>query len=651
MASEIQSPAPFVLSPNNDQLERAQVRAARAAAYRRKAATVTGLASPPIDPCLSEEQVAELFHRCIKLASENKINQKNGWELKLIDHLSDIIKVEAGNDSETNFQKASCTLEAGVKIYSVRVDSVHAEAYKVLGRINRAGLEDEQETTMEAGHVSDGKDKSRCKKEQERKVSPLSTLESSFEALNMKKFDVALMVDPLYHQTSAQFDEGGAKGLLLNNLGVYGRCQVLFDSSEVPGKCRSYPSKRNSLDLIDLSFQKESMQQMVMNMVGVNEISPTLNEILCHIDKDNQRSAQSFNLSQNSDMPTDAFNDNEVGLDYSPGSNSTTTIDHDDDINVSHEDVNFGQSYQCQQEDNNWHTSLEADNDDRFEEVSAFLFQGLASTSKKNAWAGPDHWKYWRPKGSEDAPANPCRRSSKKSYKNHTEVDLIFATSIGKEFPDIFSNPKSLKSLLLPANGVPSHRLPEDCHYPPDDLVKLFLLPNVLLLGKRRQNHIDDNLWGQRNNFDEALPSWGNESVASDQYDDGCAHSSVEDLDTLVSQPRQVTRVEVQYDRTSKRIDLHALKKTLWDQMQEFVKVPEPGLKDTISFKGILSTFPVNCQAAMPEDISPHLCLICLLHLANEHGLTIHDFPSLDDLSIHLPSCLNSSDELVHSSS
>ncbi|KAL6196282.1 hypothetical protein ACLB2K_031897 [Fragaria x ananassa] len=208
---------------------------------------------------------------------------------------------------------------------------------------------------MEAGHVSDGKDKSQCKKEQERKVSPLSTLESSFEVLNMKKLDVAFMVDPLYHQTSAQFDEGGAKGLLLYNLGVYGRCQ-----------------------------------------------------------------------------------------------------------------------------DNNWHTSLEADNDDRFEEVSAFSFQGLASTSKKNAWAGPDHWKYWRPK--EDAPANPCRRSNKKSYKNHTEVDLIFATSIGKEFPYIFSPPKSLKSLLLPANGVPGHRLPEDCHYPPDDLVKLFLLPNVLVI-------------------------------------------------------------------------------------------------------------------------------------------------------------------------
>ncbi len=31
-----------------------------------------------------------------------------------------------------------------MKIYSVRVDAVHSEAYKVLGGINRAGIEGEQ---------------------------------------------------------------------------------------------------------------------------------------------------------------------------------------------------------------------------------------------------------------------------------------------------------------------------------------------------------------------------------------------------------------------------------------------------------------------------------------------------------------------------
>lgn len=39
-------------------------------------------------------------------------------------------------------QQASCTLEAGVKIYSTRVDSVHSETYKVLGGLNRTAGDD-----------------------------------------------------------------------------------------------------------------------------------------------------------------------------------------------------------------------------------------------------------------------------------------------------------------------------------------------------------------------------------------------------------------------------------------------------------------------------------------------------------------------------
>lgn len=63
----------------------------------------------------------------------------------------------------------------------------------------------------------------------------------------------AFAVDPLYHQTSALFDEGGAKGLLLNNLGIYGGCRVLFDSLEVPAKC-SPCSNLHDKETIDISF-------------------------------------------------------------------------------------------------------------------------------------------------------------------------------------------------------------------------------------------------------------------------------------------------------------------------------------------------------------------------------------------------------------
>lgn len=96
-------------------------------------------------------------------------------------------------------------------------------------------------------------------------------------------------------------------------------------------------------------FFVESIEQMVLNMLAKNEISPTLKEILCHIDEDNQQSAQAFNICQNADHNTGAFDDNEVGLDVS-SQYDTTTIDHHDDINVSHEDVIFGEKFQRQQE-------------------------------------------------------------------------------------------------------------------------------------------------------------------------------------------------------------------------------------------------------------------------------------------------------------
>ena len=60
-----------------------------------------------------------------------------------------------------------------------------------------------------------------------------STLETKPGALNVKKFDLAFEVDPLFQKTSATFDEGGAKGMLLNNLSVFNGCNIAFDSSGV----------------------------------------------------------------------------------------------------------------------------------------------------------------------------------------------------------------------------------------------------------------------------------------------------------------------------------------------------------------------------------------------------------------------------------
>uniref|UniRef100_A0A6T5SRU4 Condensin complex subunit 2 n=1 Tax=Skeletonema marinoi TaxID=267567 RepID=A0A6T5SRU4_9STRA len=49
----------------------------------------------------------------------------------------------------------------------------------------------------------------------------------------MSKLDSAYDIDPLFHKMSKAFDEGGAKGLLLGNLGVaQNGCHIVFDSKE-----------------------------------------------------------------------------------------------------------------------------------------------------------------------------------------------------------------------------------------------------------------------------------------------------------------------------------------------------------------------------------------------------------------------------------
>jgi condensin complex subunit 2 len=113
---------------------------------------------------LNKVELQQMLGQCLKLASENKITSQNTWSLPLIENMPELIKAE-DEEGQTNFQRASVTLDAGVKIYSHRVDSVHTETFKVLGSFGRAsgpaGGEDNAGVVMQgknsgAGVVSRG---------------------------------------------------------------------------------------------------------------------------------------------------------------------------------------------------------------------------------------------------------------------------------------------------------------------------------------------------------------------------------------------------------------------------------------------------------------------------------------------------------------
>lgn len=90
------------------------------------------------------------FEEWMKMATDNKINANNSWNFALIDYFHDMSLLKEGDG--VNFQKASCTLDGCVKIYTSRVDSVATETGKLL-----SGLADSRDRkAREAG--ADGED-------------------------------------------------------------------------------------------------------------------------------------------------------------------------------------------------------------------------------------------------------------------------------------------------------------------------------------------------------------------------------------------------------------------------------------------------------------------------------------------------------------
>jgi condensin complex subunit 2 len=92
------------------------------------------------------------FEEWMKMATDNKINATNSWNFALIDYFHDMSLLKEGDG--VNFQKASCTLDGCVKIYTSRVDSVATETGKLL-----SGLADSGNGKKRRGEEEDGEDR------------------------------------------------------------------------------------------------------------------------------------------------------------------------------------------------------------------------------------------------------------------------------------------------------------------------------------------------------------------------------------------------------------------------------------------------------------------------------------------------------------
>lgn len=463
----------------------------------------------------------------------------------MIDYFYDMSLLKEGDS--VNFQKASCTLDGCVKIYTSRVDSVATETGKLLSGLADSGSKKRKGEDADGGDgeeedEEEGEEgvKKRARKRAQR--SSEATLAPSFAQLQLKKMELEFAVDPLFKKASADFDEGGAKGLLLNHLTIDAQGRIVFDSSD------DLQQEGTEADLDSIQEQSEEQGEEAKSNDKTN--SPPSGEADVDLeslglrffpdldrldDQDICPSLKTFELGGATDSldipflkaPDDWKKDSpekrrEEGLDdmlLDDGMGGGMDDDDDNDGGMGGfdlaADVGFGEGGEAWAKEAAIDTQLrphyephQNDMDDetgdgRPEDVGGYdpnssqygvhlsrdkdfdrenILSYFDQAQQKN-WAGPEHWRIRKIKDA----SKPAAPTTKRKEKEPFEID--FAAPMTQAMADMIYTPASSNSAIsLPKSQWKSktrNLLPDDKHFNSRQLLSLFLKPKARI-GSRR---------------------------------------------------------------------------------------------------------------------------------------------------------------------
>ena len=267
----------------------------------------------------------------------------------------------------------------------------------------------------------------------------------------------------------------------------------------------------------------------------------------------------------------------------------------------------------------------------------------------KMAWAGPSHWRFKAPpkgvngsgggegEGEDGKPKKREKGELTYDFENPGEIDEArFTLAATIEELQLVSAPVAVDTLL-----------PPDLGYDASQLVKLSLRPNVGVAGAGANfggggdvgggpGYDDDAGFGGGFDGDDG---YGFDADGEGGFDDPAEAPTA--VEGLVAAPRRCEKIQVNYARQTKEVNVKELKSTLWENINDDGICPADEATGAHSFNQLLRRFPEDNLAGATEDISVHMAFICMLHLANENGLKITDRPGLDDLDIsNLPGAI-----------
>lgn len=484
------------------------------------------------------------FEEWMKMATDNKINAANSWNFALIDYFHDMSLLKEGNG--VNFQRASVTLDGCVKIYTSRVDSVATETGKLLSGLAESkenkknkNKDGEEGGAEESGEEDEVDEDGTLRKKPKRKTgrSSENTLAPSFASLQLKKMELEFSVDPLFKKASADFDEGGAKGLLLNHLSIDAQGRIVFDSSDDAGDASGEGAQRTRKDAA--TQDDEEPDASIVDQTQVEEENDGED-----VDIDVSALGMKFfpNLDSLEEMhicPT--LKDFDMGdasgtmdIPFLKAKEQDTTVDvnantFDDDapqgFDDDDDDVGFGGNFEGEaiagfgeggevwareaaiEPQMRLHT-LDEDNPENEDGAGSFdpesgefivklqekggkaaegTHEDILSyfdTALQKNWAGPEHWRIRKIKDSETKDAAPKARKEKEPF------EINFSAEMDAKTTDmLYTTATTNAAISLPKKDWKSktrNLLPDDKHFSSKQLLRLFLKPKAQI-GSRRQ--------------------------------------------------------------------------------------------------------------------------------------------------------------------
>uniref|UniRef100_A0A8C5MJX2 Condensin complex subunit 2 n=1 Tax=Leptobrachium leishanense TaxID=445787 RepID=A0A8C5MJX2_9ANUR len=609
-------------------------------------------------PKLSNNQISDHYSTCIKLSQENKITTKNAFGLHLIDYMGDILK---GKDSElTNFKVAAGTLDASAKIYAVRVDAVHADVYKVLGGLGKESQGSEDPGDQDPDATTEGQENK--KKARKRKRS-YKTIEQNLNNINSSENDRKSEVDPLFQKSAASFDEFSTAGVFLCSLQCQNYHSELRFDTDIKPLSTIQENEPPGLETVDVSDLKSPLSQCVEK----RPICPSLSGFrFMQWDCDAQNETES--LMDKFKKSDHVFDINSEVEENCADTADPLADDFDADACDGMEAADLGgfTEYReaCRSERKGPQVTQIGNGD-----ISSMCLQlsscpgeySYFSPRTMSMWAGPEHWRF-RPRHKVDSFIDKQRvKKVKKAFELNFDDDIDFEIHFCKTRAATV-----LAKSTLETQNKKSTTLPADFHYDPDNIVKLRLRPLDWIrktVTKDSVSEHEDGIgeydYNNPNDTGDFCPAL--QAVDSDDDDGPFTGSGDFVLNSglpneinmnitsysdknLVAEPQKVNKIEINYARTAKKMDMKRLKTTMWglltncpdarEEQSSRNETESAGITQENEFSNVTRDLQKRLPTAMAQNLSVPLAFACLLHLANEKNLKLRGVDDLSDVII-----------------